>query len=211
MKKLLLLGFLSITSSAFAQNVFWSFDDAQEPLTIAPECDAKFDEIQGGVFMPKLEEVYEHGLLFLQNSAPEIQRQAPYCFLVAAFGGNHEAQFKLAQLYNEGKILPKDDLSSYKWAFISALNGNKAAEKFTLNLEQFLTTEDLQATTTAIQDARLKILENMKTELKELQEKQQSPKEEIAESAPKSKPRANGLRAPLPTKMTEIFSEEDHF
>ena len=134
MKKFLLLGCLFFASSfAQAQNLFWSFNDEQKPMTIAPECDAKFDEVRGGVFVPSIDDVYQYGEIFLANASPEIQRQAPYCFLVAALNGNADAQFRLAQLYNKGDIMPQDDLSAYKWSFIAALNGNKEAQKFTLN------------------------------------------------------------------------------
>ena len=125
MKKMWLLILVLMALPASAQNLFWSFDDEQHPMTIAPECDARFDEVRGGVFMPSLEDVYQYGTIFLENQSYEIKRQAPYCFLVAALNGNADAQFKLAQLYNKGDILPQDDLSAYKWAFIAALNGNK--------------------------------------------------------------------------------------
>ena len=124
MKKILLLTLALMACSASAQNLFWSFNDEQEPMTIAPECDARFDEVRGGVFMPSVEDVYQYGNIFLENQSYEIKRQAPYCFLVAALNGNADAQFKLAQMYNRGDVLPQDDLSAYKWAFISALNGN---------------------------------------------------------------------------------------
>ena len=217
MKKILfiLLAFCSVNVKA--QNLFWSFNDEQLPMTIAPECDAKFDEVRGGVFMPSIEDVYQYGHIFLENQSPEIKRQAPYCFLVAALGGNADAQFILAQLYNAGDILPQDDLSAYKWAFIAALNGNKEAEKFTLNLEQFLTTEDLEAATGSIQSARLAIQENMQKQLAALKA-ENTPKQAQANDAPQATTEnetiissQNGRLAPLPTALTKIFSEEDHF
>ena len=57
MKKLLFLGFVLAATAVSAQNLFWSFNDNQDPMTIAPECDAKFDEVRGGVFMPTVEDV----------------------------------------------------------------------------------------------------------------------------------------------------------
>lgn len=211
MKKLLLLGFILATTTASAQNLFWSFNDKQEPMTIAPECDAKFDEVRGGVFMPTIEDVYQYGTIFLENPSDEIKRQAPYCFLVAALNGNADAQFQLAQLYNKGDILPQDDLSAYKWAFIAALNGNKEAEKFTLSLEQFLTTADLEATSGAIQTARLQIQENMQKQLADL--KQLTGTLTNPEDKKDTKPTAvrPGNLAPLPTSLTQIFSDKDHF
>ena len=44
MKKLLFLGLILTAWTASAQNLFWSFNDEQQPMTIAPECDARFDE-----------------------------------------------------------------------------------------------------------------------------------------------------------------------
>lgn len=224
MKKLLLILLAFCSVNAGAQNIFWSFNDEQQPMTIAPECDAKFDEVRGGVFMPSLEDVFQYGKIFLENQSPEIKRQAPYCFLVAALGGNADAQFILAQLYNKGEILPQDDLSAYKWAFIAALNGNKEAEKFTLNLEQFLTTEDLEATSGAIQTARLQIQENMQKQLAALKAETTSIQPIVSQpTTPTSNPivekgddetiisSQNGRLAPLPTALTKIFSEEDRF
>jgi len=211
MKKLLFLSLVLLANTVSAQNLFWNFNDNQEPMTIAPECDAKFDEVRGGVFMPSVEDVYQYGTIFLENPAHEIKRQAPYCFLVAALNGNADAQFQLAQLYNKGDILPQDDLSAYKWAFIAALNGNKQAEKFTLNLEQFLTTADLEATGSAIQSARLQIQENMQKQLDDLKrqaEALQNP--EATKDLKASAVRPSNL-APLPTTLTDIFSNKDHF
>ena len=206
MKKLWFFGWLCFACVANAQNVFWSFDDEQFPLTIAPECDARFEEVRGGVFMPPIDEVYQQGLIFLKNQSPEIRRQAPYCFLVAALDGNSDAQLQLAQLYNKGDILPQDDLSAYKWAFISALNGNKEAEKFTLSLEQFLSTADLEATGPAIQTARLKMQETMQKKIDELKKETQALEAKNKPEEPK-----RGRLAPLPTEMTNIFSDKDHF
>ena len=210
MKKLWLCGWLLCALTANAQNAFWSFDDGQYPLTIAPECDARFEEVRGGVFMPTTEEVYQQGLIFLENQSPDIKRQAPYCFLVAALDGNADAQLQLAQLYNKGDILPQDDLSAYKWAFIAALNGNKEAENFTLSLEQFLSTADLEATGPAIQTARLQIQANMQKKLDELNQQIAAKGEELAKDDNPEGAR-NGRLAPLPTPMTSIFSEQDRF
>ena len=215
MKKLLLLILTFMAGSASAQNLFWSFNDQQEPMTIAPECDARFDEVRGGVFMPSVEDVYQYGTIFLENQSDEIKRQAPYCFLVAALNGNADAQFKLAQLYNKGDILPQDDLSAYKWAFIAALNGNKDAEKFTLSLEQFLTTEDLEATDSAIQTARFQIQENLQKQLAELKKSGPTPQPDFqatpAAQPTEQQPQFAGNLAPLPTPISQIFSDQDRF
>ena len=155
-----------------AQDLFWSFDDNQNPLTIPAECDAKFDEIRGGVFMPTVDEMYEYGMAFLKNSALSVQQQGAYCLLGAALQGHKDAQLEMAQLYAGGRVIPQDDLSAYKWAFIAALNGNKEAEKLTLMLEQYLTTADLELTSGAIQETRMQIQQNLQKKLEE--ERQQA-------------------------------------
>ena len=177
-------------------------------MTIAPECDARFEEIRGGVFMPTVDEVYQHGLNFLADSSEEVRRQAPYCFLSAALQGNADAQFQLAKLYNKGDILPQDDLSAYKWAFIAALNGNKEAEQFTLNLEQVLTTADLQATSAAIQQARVTIQENIQKQIAEIEQEMLELKQQTEDAA---ESKTSVRRAPKPTSLSNIFTEEDHF
>ena len=157
----------AFVASAQAQDMFWSFDDNQNPLPIPAECDAKFDEIHGGVFMPTVDEMYEYGMGFVKNSALSVQQQGAYCLLGAALQGHPDAQLEVARLYEEGQVLPQDDLSAYKWAFIAALNGNKAAEKVTLMLEQLLTTADLEKTSGAIQETRMQIQQNLQQKLEE--------------------------------------------
>ena len=217
MKKLFVLIVSFVACTAFAQNMFWSFDDEQNPMTIAPECDARFDEIRGGVFMPSTDEVYQYGLVFLENQSEEIRRQAPYCFLVAALDGHADAQFKLAQLYNKGDILPQDDPSAYKWAFIAALNGHKDAEKFALSLEPFLTTKELEATGSEINTARLQIQEKMKAKLETLKRTTEAmktgddKKKDSKEGTDFDVVKPSGGHAPLPTSVTNIFTKEDRF
>lgn len=164
-----LIGFflLGWTTQVFSQDMFWNFDDLQNPLTIPAECDAKFDEIRGGVFMPNIDEMYEYGMAFLKNSALSVQQQGAYCLLGAALQGDPRAQLEMAKLYEEGRVLPQDDLSAYKWAFIAALNGNKPAERMTLSLEQYLTTADMEKTSAAIQETRMQIQRTLEEKLKE--------------------------------------------
>ena len=206
MKFLTFFCMIMTARSVKAQDIFWSFNDGQLPMTIAPECDARFEEIRGGVFMPTVEELYQNGVNFLADSSEEIRRQAPYCFLSAALQGNADAQFQLAKLYNRGDILPQDDLSAYKWAFIAALNGNRDAEQFTLNLEQVLTTADLQATSAAIQKARVAIQENMQKQMAEMEAERLKLQQKAGDEAP-----VGTLRAPKPTALSDIFTEEDRF
>ena len=175
MKKISLLAMIigiSWSSLSLAQDMFWNFDDDQNPLPIPAECDAKFDEIRGGVFMPTVDEMYEYGMSFLKNSAISVQQQGAYCLLGAALQGHPDAQLEMAKLYEDGSVIPQDDLSAYKWAFIAALNGNKPAEKLTLLLEQLLTTADLERTSGAIQETRMQIQQNLQKKLEE--EKQQA-------------------------------------
>ena len=166
---------ISWVSVCAAQDAFWSFDDNQNPLPIPSECDAKFDEIRGGVFMPTMDEMYDYGMAFIKNTSLSVQQQGAYCLLGAALQGHADAQLEIAKLYEEGRVLPQDDLSAYKWAFIAALNGNKPAEKVTLMLEQLLTTADLEMTTGAIQETRMQIQQNLQKKLEE--ERQQTMKE----------------------------------
>ena len=175
MKKISLLAMIigiSWSSLSLAQDMFWNFDDDQNPLPIPAECDAKFDEIRGGVFMPTVDEMYEYGMSFLKNSAISVQQQGAYCLLGAALQGHPDAQLEMAKLYEDGSVITQDDLSAYKWAFIAALNGNKPAEKLTLLLEQLLTTADLERTSGAIQETRMQIQQNLQKKLEE--EKQQA-------------------------------------
>lgn len=182
MKKYL-MGILCVSwvSLCSAQDMFWSFDDAQNPLPIPAECDAKFDEIRGGVFMPSVDEMYEYGMAFIKNGALSVQQQGAYCLLGAALQGHPEAQLEMAKMYEEGRILPQDDLSAYKWAFIAALNGNKPAEKITLMLEQLLTTDDLDMTTAAIQETRMQIQQNLQQKLEEERRQAESDKAKLQE------------------------------
>ena len=182
MKKYL-IGILCVSwaSLCSAQDLFWNFDDGQNPLTIPAECDAKFDEIRGGVFMPTMDEMYEYGMAFIKNEALSVQQQGAYCLLGAALQGHPDAQLEMAQLYANGRVLPQDDLSAYKWAFIAALNGNKPAEKFTLLLEQYLTTEDLERTSGAIQETRMQIQQNLQKKLEEERQKLAEEKAKLEE------------------------------
>ena len=164
-----------------AQDVFWSFDDNQNPLPIPSECDAKFDEIRGGVFMPTMDDMYDYGMAFIKHSALSVQQQGAYCLLGAALQGHPDAQLELARLYEEGRVLPQDDLSAYKWAFIAALNGNKAAEKVTLMLEQLLTTADLERTSAAIQETRMQIQQTLQKKLEDERRQTEEERAKLAE------------------------------
>jgi len=199
-------GFLFSVTSVSAEELFWSFTDDQEPLPIPAECDAYFDEVRGGVFVPTTEEVYQHGMNFLKSNIDSIRRQAPYCLLLAAMDGHNQAQLEVARMYNEGKYLPKDDLSAYKWSFISALDGNKNAERFALTLEQFLTTSDLSQTTGAILETRT-IVEGAK------KAKQQAAQAALLAKQQELMKDSSNTNAPAgivaPNSLEPIFSEKD--
>lgn len=147
---LLCLASLAAGHSAVAQTAFWSFDENQQEAVIPSQCDGQFDEARGGVFLPTPEEMFEQGEAFLMERGAN-RGNAGYCFIAAALQGNVDAQFRLAQLYNKGIVLPQDDLSAYKWAFIASLNGHKDAERLALTLESFLSTEDIELATKSIE------------------------------------------------------------
>ncbi len=206
----------TFVASAQAQDMFWSFDDNQNPLPIPAECDAKFDEIRGGVFMPTVDEMYEYGMGFVKNSALSVQQQGAYCLLGAALQGHPDAQLEVARLYEEGQVLPQDDLSAYKWAFIAALNGNKAAEKVTLMLEQLLTTADLEKTSGAIQETRMQIQQNLQQKLEEERRKTEEDRAKLAAMNTEDAQNTLSNGGPTPESLQEtnsnlnsIFDESD--
>lgn len=145
------LSLLFVTSPVFAQGAFWSYDEDGREAVIPTQCDGQFDESRGGVFMPTPQELFEQGEAFLVEQGPS-RINAGYCLISAAVQGHVEAQYRLAQLYNKGIVLPQNDLVAYKWAYIAALNGNKDAEQLALMLEQFMSAEDVQLATSSIQD-----------------------------------------------------------
>jgi len=218
MKKYLIGMFcVSWVAVCSAQDVFWSFDDNQNPLPIPAECDAKFDEIRGGVFMPTMDDMYEYGMSFIKNGALSVQQQGAYCLLGAALQGHPDAQLELARLYEEGHVLPQDDLSAYKWAFIAALNGNKPAEKITLMLEQLLTTADLERTSAAIQETRMQIQQTLQKKLEEERRQTEEERAKLAEmNGEDGADGANFSTNPTPEALQEpnsnlnnIFEESD--
>ena len=165
MKKFLAITFVFLWATAASAQIFWTFDDKQNPVLIPEECEGHFDEVRGGVFNPDINELYDYGRTFLSSSELSVKQQGAYCILSAALQGHAKSQFLLAQMYEQGKILPQDDLSAYKWAFIAALNGEKDAERYTLTLEQFLTTDELEKTNSAIQETRMKVQENIQKQM----------------------------------------------
>lgn len=156
MKRFLLATVVSFSvfvgaQNALAQGAFWSYDEDGREAVIPSQCDGQFDESRGGVFMPTPEELFEQGEAFLVEQGPS-RVNAGYCLISAALQGHVEAQYRLAQLYNKGIVLPQNDLVAYKWAYIAALSGHKEAEQLALMLEQFMSAEDVQLATSSIQD-----------------------------------------------------------
>ena len=202
------LGICLAEMPANAEELFWTFTDDQVPVPIPGECDAYFDEVRGGVFVPTTEEVYKIGMNFLKSDIESVKRQASYCLLVAALDGHNQAQLELARMYNEGKYLPKDDLSAYKWSFISALDGNKNAERFALTLEQFLTTSDLSQTTGAILETRTIVEGAKKAKQQAAQNELMAKQQELMKGL--SGDDANGQRGMVaPNALEPIFDETD--
>lgn len=131
---------------AVAQETFWGFDDDNNEIYIPVQCDGRFNEELGGVFIPTPAELYEQGEIFLAGDKKQ-QAQAGYCFMSAALQGNVDAQYRLAQLYQKGVAVPQNDMMAYKWAYTAALSGHAEAQRLSLTLEQFLTAEDIEAAT----------------------------------------------------------------
>ncbi|MGN1063419.1 MAG: hypothetical protein ACI4QM_03755 [Alphaproteobacteria bacterium] len=171
MKRMLLSGLVVgamvfAASAAYAQNAFWTFDEQNREAVIPPQCDGQFDEARGGVFLPSPDDLFEQGELFLMEKG-EKRLGAGYCLMAAAVQGHTEAQYRLAQLYNKGIVLPQNDLVAYKWAFIASLNGHEAASRLALLLEQFLTTEEIRAATDPVKSMLPQMLQKKQETLDE--------------------------------------------
>ena len=136
--------------SAQAQTAFWNYDENNNETPIPAQCDGQFDETHGGVFMPSPEELYDQGELFLLEKG-EARNNAGYCLLSAAIQGNVKAQYRVAQLYNKGLVLPQNDIVAYRWAFLASLNGSKEAEQLALTLEQVLSADEIKLATETIE------------------------------------------------------------
>lgn len=213
---------LLIGTSAMAQGTYWTFDDNQQPVLIPAECEGHFDEIRGGVFNPSIDELYEYGITFLSSQDLTVKQQGAYCIVSAALQGHTQSQFILAQLYEQGKVLPQDDLSAYKWSFIAALSGEKEAERYALTLEQFLTTDELERTNGAIQETRMKVQENIQKVLNEQKDKIEQERQELTRLAQEIKsyggsmpavsqpkvPDSQRVRSVMPD-LLNVFSESD--
>ncbi|MDD4520002.1 MAG: sel1 repeat family protein [Alphaproteobacteria bacterium] len=139
-------------SCAFAlpknQELFWTFDEDGKKAIIPQECAASTDA----------EQLLKDGLTFLtQTDGTEMG--AGYCLLSAAFLGNVDAQFTVAQLYHHGALLPQNDISAYKWALLATINGNKEADTLGVSIEKKLSPEEIQIAHDSL-DKLIEIMQN---------------------------------------------------
>ena len=174
----LILGLLGV-SSAHAQQAFWNYDDTDSESQIPAECDGTFDESRGGVFVPPPEEMAKRGEAFLINPDPVERNKAGYCLIAAAMQGHIPSQYRVAQLYSKGIVLPQDDLSAYRWAFLASLNGHEEASKLALLLERFLTTKEIELATTSVNSMRPSISKRYQAELDEWQRRVDAKQKEL--------------------------------
>lgn len=158
-------GALFLSGTAGAQLAFWNYDDSDNASQIPAECDGVFDENKGGVFMPTPEEMASRGEEFLLDADPTVQNKAGYCLMAAALQGDIPSQYRVAQLYSKGIVLPQDDLSAYRWAFLASLNGHEEASKLALLLERFLTAEEIEIATSSLQQMLPDISSRYRSEL----------------------------------------------
>ena len=98
MKKILTMTFAFLWATSASAQIFWTFDDNQNPVLIPEECEGHFDEVRGGVFYPTIDELYDYGRTFLSSSDLSVKQQGAYCLLSAALQGHAKSQFLMAQI-----------------------------------------------------------------------------------------------------------------
>ena len=167
-------------SNVYAQNTFWSYDENNQESYIPAQCDGQFDETHGGVFMPTPDELFDQGELFLLEKG-EARNNAAYCLLSAAIQGHVKAQYRVAQLYNKGLVLPQNDIVAYRWAFLAALKGSKEAEQLALTLEQILTADEIKMATSTVESMLPKLKEEKNASLEEQEAILAEKKQELEE------------------------------
>lgn len=172
---------LAGASPAYSQLAFWNYDDNDSESQIPSECDGVFDESRGGVFVPSAEEMANRGEEFLINPDPTERSKAGYCLIAAAMRGHIPSQYRVSQLYAKGIVLPQDDLSAYRWAFLAALNGHEEAAKHALLLERFLTTKEIELATVSVNNMRPGITKRYQDELDAWQQRIDSKQKELDE------------------------------
>ena len=169
LKKLFLIGIVALFAPVvMAQEVFWGFGEDNRELIIPPECDSSLTS----------QELYEAGMRLLEETGYSKQG-APYCLLAAAMDNHTEAQYQVARLYQKGILLPKSELAAYKWATVAALNGHADADRLGASIEQFLSIQDIEASTKSLENLIPTISESVKRELDDEIVRQQKIKEEI--------------------------------
>ena len=168
-KKILLLSFLVLSAPALqAQEVFWGFGEDNRELIIPPECDTSLEA----------EELFEVGMRLLEETG-YAKQGAPYCIMAAALDNHIEAQYEVAKLYHKGILLPKSDLAAYKWATLAALNGHQEADLLGANIEQFMSIQDIEASTKSLTSLIPVIAQNTQAKLQAEIDKQEKLKAEI--------------------------------
>ena len=172
---------LAGVSPARSQLAFWNYDDTNSESQIPAECDGTFDESRGGVFVPTAEEMAKRGEAFLINPDPTERNKAGYCLIAAAMRGHIPSQYRVSQLYAKGIVLPQDDLSAYRWAFLASLNGHEEAAKQALLLERFLTTKEIELATSSVNNMRPGISKRYQAELDALQKRVDDKQKELDE------------------------------
>ena len=183
MRKIILatiVGGLFSFTNVYAQNAFWSYDENNQESFIPAQCDGQFDETHGGVFMPTPDELFDQGELFLLEKG-ETRNNAAYCLLSAARQGHVKAQYRVAQLYNKGLVLPQNDIVAYRWAFLAALKGSKEAEQLALTLEQILTADEIKMATSTVESMLPQLTEEKNNSLSEQEEILAEKKQELEE------------------------------
>ncbi|MBR6412380.1 MAG: sel1 repeat family protein [Alphaproteobacteria bacterium] len=172
---------LTGVNPARSQLAFWNYDDADGESQIPSECDGTFDESRGGVFVPSAAEMAKRGEEFLINPDPTERNKAGYCLIAAALRGHIPSQYRVSQLYAKGIVLPQDDLSAYRWAFLASLNGHEEAAKHALLLERFLTTKEIELATASVNNMRPGITKRYQAELNDWQQRVDDKQKELDE------------------------------
>lgn len=219
-----LSGLLFLSGTASAQLAFWNYDDSDNVSQIPVECDGVFDENKGDIVLPTAEQMAAQGEEFLLDADPTVRNKAGYCLIGAALQGDIPSQYRVAQLYSKGIVLPQDDLSAYRWAFLASLNGHEEATKLALLLERFLTAEEIEMATSSLQQMLPTIKSRYQEELMAQEAKVEAKQKEldavnreidimlgIKPLAPIQIPSENNVSSAVQnaTPKGNIFSEKD--
>ncbi|MBP5533976.1 MAG: sel1 repeat family protein [Alphaproteobacteria bacterium] len=202
LKKLFLIGIITLFAPVvMAQEVFWGFGEDNRELIIPPECDSSLTS----------QELLDAGMRLLEETG-YAKQGAPYCLLAAALDNHPEAQYQVARLYQKGILLPKSELAAYKWATVAALNGHADADRLGASIEQFLSIQDIEASTKSLQNLIPTINEAVKRDLEDEIAKQEKIKEgiEIAKTDARDLKKYGKMKSssdPLPYSGTKAVKE----